>query len=100
MASLKELWKHVKVLPKDDLRWKRIKPYNDKPLKEYVKKEMISGKYISDAFHIALASVNNITYIVSWNFEHIVKRKTRIIVKLINTLNGYKEIEIVSPQEL
>jgi hypothetical protein len=37
---------------------------------------------------------------VSWNFEHLVKVKTRKTVNLINILEGYKEIEIISPQEL
>ena len=66
----------------------------------YLTHNLLPEKYRSDALHIALASCNNISYIISWNFEHIVKVRTRRIVKLINALQGYKDIEIVSPQEL
>ena len=53
-----------------------------------------------DALHIAVASVNNLDVIVNWNFTHIVKLKTRREVAVINTLMGYKPIEICSPQEV
>jgi hypothetical protein len=45
-------------------------------------------------------STHEISYVVSWNFEHLVKVKTRKSVNLVNILEGFKEIEIVSPQEL
>jgi hypothetical protein len=47
-----------------------------------------------------VASFHEISYVVSWNFEHLVKVKTRKSVNLVNVLEGYREIEIVSPQEL
>ena len=68
--------------------------------KEYIEKGVIPSKYEDDAFHIAIASVNNLDIIVSWNFTHIVKLKTRREVAVINTLMGYKPIEICSPQEV
>lgn len=67
---------------------------------EYIEKGVIPAKYEDDAFHIAIASVNNLDVIVSWNFTHIVKLKTRREVAVINTLMGYKPIEICSPQEV
>ncbi|MCK4384458.1 MAG: PIN domain nuclease, partial [Candidatus Lokiarchaeota archaeon] len=72
--------------------------------REYIKNKLLPEKYINDALHIAIGSCNSISYIVScivsWDFEHIVKVKTRRIVNLVNTLQGYKEIEIISPKEL
>lgn len=44
--------------------------------------------------------INGIEAIISWNFEHIVKLKTRIMVNGINRLLGYHEIEICSPEEV
>lgn len=67
---------------------------------EYIEKGVIPAKYEDDALHIAVASVNNLDVIVSWNFTHIVKLKTRREVSGINTLMGYKSIEICSPQEV
>jgi len=34
------------------------------------------------------------------NFEHIVKRKTKIGTGNVNALNGYRAIEIYSPMEV
>jgi len=66
----------------------------------YIKEGVIPGRYRSDALHIAVAVVNGIEAIVSWNFEHIVKLKTRIMVNGVNRLLGYHEIEICSPEEV
>ena len=67
---------------------------------EYIKKGVIPLRYEDDAFHIAVASVNNLDAIISWNFKHIVKLKTKKEVLGINALMGYKEIEIYSPLEV
>jgi len=66
----------------------------------YIGKGIFPEKYLNDALHVAVASVYEISYVVSWNFEHLVKVKTRKSVNLVNILEGYKEIEIISPQEL
>jgi len=66
----------------------------------YIKEGIIPQKYRPDALHIAVAVVNGIEVIVSWNFEHIVKLKTRVMVNGINKLQGYHEVEICSPEEV
>lgn len=66
----------------------------------YVKEGIIPPRYRSDALHIAMAVINGIEAIISWNFQHIVKLKTRIMVNGINRLLGYHEIEICSPEEV
>lgn len=66
----------------------------------YIEKGIFSEKYIDDALHVAIASFYEISYVASWNFEHLVKVKTRKWVNSVNILEGFSEIEIVSPQEL
>ena len=66
----------------------------------YVDEGIIPERYRIDSLHIAIAVCNNIDAIVSWNFSHIVKLKTRIMVNGINKLLGYHEIEICSPEEV
>jgi predicted nucleic acid-binding protein len=66
----------------------------------YIKEDIIPVRYRSDALHIAVAVINGIEAIVSWNFEHIVKLKTRVMVNGVNRLLGYHEIEICSPEEV
>ena len=72
----------------------------EKLAKAYIKHEIFPEKYLDDALHVAIASYHDIDYILSWNFEHIVKVKTRKLVKSVNVLNNYREVEIISPQEL
>ncbi len=66
----------------------------------YIKEGIIPKKYENDAIHIALTTVYSIDILISWNFKHIVKRKTRIGVNLINLKEGYRSIEILAPPEL
>lgn len=66
----------------------------------YIDEGLIPEKYENDALLIALTSVYSLDILVSWNFKHLVKRKTRIGANLINLKNGYKSIEILAPPEL
>jgi hypothetical protein len=66
----------------------------------YVKQGIIPIKYRTDGVHIAVASINYLDMIVSMNFQHIVKRKTRIGTGAINALYGYPTIEILAPMEV
>ena len=68
--------------------------------KEYVKSGIFPEKYIDDARHIACATTYNLDIILSWNFKHIVKRKTIIMTEQINLMQGYKNVEIYSPAEV
>lgn len=67
---------------------------------EYIKAAIIPERYRADARHIAAAVVNEVEVLISWNFEHIVKLKTRTMVNGLNKLLGYREIEICSPEEV
>lgn len=68
--------------------------------KAYIDNNIFSEKYIDDARHVAIASFYEINYLISWNFEHLVKVKTRRWVNSVNILKGFGEIEIISPLEL
>lgn len=67
---------------------------------KYIEQRIIPVKYANDAMHIAVASVNDLDIVVSWNFEHMVKHKTRVEVAGINTFMGYRSIDICSPEEV
>jgi len=66
----------------------------------YITEGIIPKKYRDDALHIAVAVVNEIDALVSWNLEHIVKLRTRREVNGVNKLLGYHEIEICTPEEV
>ena len=91
--KLRELIREFKVL-------KEKKVIRDLA-KTYVEKGIFLERYIDDALHVAMASYYyEISYLVSWNYEHLVKVKTRRFVNSVNILEGFKEIEIVSSLEL
>ena len=66
----------------------------------YVEQGIIPLKYRTDGVHIAVAAVNDLDLIISMNFQHIVKRKTKIGTGNINALNGYRSVEICTPMEV
>jgi predicted nucleic acid-binding protein len=67
---------------------------------QYVAAGVIPEKYRADALHIALAAVYDLDMIISLNFQHIVKVKTIKMTGAINTINGYRAVEIYSPMEV
>ena len=66
----------------------------------YVSEGIFPEKYMDDAIHVAVATVNEIGLLLSWNFKHLVKLKTRRMVTEVNAANGYGPIEIIAPPEL
>ncbi len=67
---------------------------------EYVQNGVLREKSLDDCLHIAYAVVNNCDIIVSWNFKHLVNYKTINQIRIVNAINHYKEISIVSPTML
>ena len=67
---------------------------------KYIRHGAVSREYKEDAYHIAIATINEMDCLLSWNFKHIVRRKTRDIVRMVNSLNNLKSIEIMTPAEL
>ena len=66
----------------------------------YISGGIIPARFPDDALHIATASVYEIDYIISLNFQHIVKHKTIIETELINAKEGYKRVFIHAPAEV
>ena len=73
---------------------------SEKLAQNYIKHNIIPHKYLPDALHIAIAAAHNIPVLVSWNFKHIVRHKTRIGVNSANKRYGYIQIDICSPEEV
>jgi len=67
---------------------------------EYVGQGAVPDSYPADAMHIAVASVNGMDYLLSWNFRHLVRRRTRDVVDMVNTMRSMRHISIATPAEL
>jgi predicted nucleic acid-binding protein len=66
----------------------------------YVKNDIIPAKYWIDAAHIAIASIHELDCVLSFNYEHINKLKTRRMTENVNLNEGYKGIIICTPMEV
>lgn len=66
----------------------------------YVDLGLFSAGMYSDALHLAVAVVGRHDILVSWNFRHLVNRRTRARVHEVNTSLGLPMIEILAPSEL
>ena len=65
----------------------------------YIKNGLIPNTHIEDAVHLATATVHEMNVLISWNYTHLVKLKTRHLVNALNLVSGYKEIDIILPIE-
>lgn len=63
----------------------------------YLGNAVLTDKSIDDLLHIAIATLNDCRYILSWNFKHFVNPKTINAVWAINKMKNLPEINIVSP---
>ncbi|GAH93025.1 unnamed protein product [marine sediment metagenome] len=66
---------------------------------DYVEERVVPSRYFSDALHIAAAVLGDADILVSWNFQHLVKRSTRLLVNYVSAKHGFRTIEILAPPE-
>ena len=67
---------------------------------KYIVEKVVGETSLDDCRHIALATINNVDVLASWNFKHIVNLKRIIGYNAVNLKNGYKILEIRNPKEL
>lgn len=60
----------------------------------------IPEAFPEDALHIAIAAVNGMELLITWNFAHIHNPFTRMMVRQLVEDAGYQAPEICSPDEL
>jgi predicted nucleic acid-binding protein len=60
----------------------------------------IPQRYANDALHIAWAINYEMDVLVSWNMSHIVRFQTKKAVSALCRLRGFKEIELLTPEEV
>ncbi|MDR6807035.1 putative nucleic acid-binding protein [Dyadobacter sp. BE34] len=64
----------------------------------YLNEKVVGPTSRNDCLHIAIATVSEVDFLVSWNFKHIVNAHRIRGYNCINLRLGYKELEIVSPK--
>ncbi len=66
----------------------------------YISRGIFHRKFMADAFHVALASIHKIDYLVTWNFGHLANVRKQARIKLFNTAAGFFSPTIVTPEFL
>ena len=66
----------------------------------YVSRGIFHRKYIGDALHVAVASVNKADMLVTWNFGYIANVHRQARIRLFNTTAGFFVPVIVTPEFL
>jgi hypothetical protein len=66
----------------------------------YVAEGIIPSRFRDDSAHIAAASVSGLDCILSYNFRHINRLKTKIMTERINRKEGYNGIVICTAKEV
>ncbi len=66
----------------------------------YIVEKVVGKTSIEDCRHIALATINKVDVLASWNFKHIVNLNRIKGYNSVNLRHGYSIIEIRSPKEL
>ena len=67
---------------------------------KYIAGKVVGQTSLEDCRHIALATINRVDVLASWNFKHIVNLDRIKGYNSVNLKQGYPIIEIRTPQEL
>jgi len=67
---------------------------------EYIVEKVVGKTSYADCLHIALATIHQADYLLSWNFKHIVNIERIRGYNSINIRSGYRQLQIRSPREL
>ena len=67
---------------------------------KYISEKVVGKASRADCQHIALATLNKVDVLVSWNFKHIVNLERIRGYNSINFREGYQMTEIRTPKEI
>lgn len=66
----------------------------------YIEMGIIPARFRMDGVHIAMAALNYLDCIISLNFHHINKLKTKTATEVIHRIQGYGNPFICTPMEV
>ena len=87
-------------IPKENIEIVKLTDEAKELSKRYLKEKIVSPKSLADTEHIAIATVEKVDVLVSWNFKHIVNYDRIRLYNAVNLKNGYKFLEIRNPRDL
>jgi hypothetical protein len=98
--SQPEIREHLDIIPDNHKEYILIDDQAEELAGYYIKEKAITQKSREDALHIAVATINRVDVLVSWNFKHIVNLDRIRKYNAVNLMNGYPMLEIRNPREI
>lgn len=68
--------------------------------KALVDEKAVPEKAAGDALHIAIAAINGMDYLLTWNMKHLANAVLRNTISLVCRAHGYEPPVICTPEEL
>ena len=87
-------------IPKENIEYVVLSEEAEELAQKYIENGVISSSFLLDAEHIAIATVERIDIVASWNFKHIVNIKKIRGFNSVNIKEGYQILEIRTPMEV
>ncbi len=96
----KEVKEVLKKVPTENIEYVFLKEESITLANTYIEEGAVAEKSLSDARHIAIATVERVDVVVSWNFKHIVNINRIHLLNSVNLKLGYPILDIRIPKEV
>lgn len=90
----------VREIPEENIEYVELTEEAVNLARKYIAEGVIGKGKLVDAEHIAMATINRVDVLVSWNFRHIVNLQRIRGYNSVNLKYGYPLLEIRSPLEV
>ncbi len=90
----------LEEIPKENIEYVALSEEAEELARKYIEGGVISSSFLLDAEHIAIATVEKIDILASWNFKHIVNINKIRGFNSVNLREGYQLLEIRTPMEV
>ena len=90
----------IREIPEENIDYEELTEEAVNRARKYIVEGVIGEGKLVDAEHIAIATINRVDVLVSWNFRHIVNLSKIRGYNSVNLKYGYPLLEIRSPLEV
>lgn len=90
----------MKEIPQNNIELDKLTEEARRLATLYIKEKIVTKKSLADTQHIAVAIIQQVDLMVSWNFKHIVIYNKIRLYNAVNLKYGYKLLEIRNPRDL
>ena len=92
--------KMLALIKEYDIQVFSIDVESDRLASLYVARKVIPERFRFDSLHVAAASVHGLDYVLSYNFRHINRVKTKLLTSRINSEEGFGTVVICTAKEI